>query len=258
MLLSLFTQEIMRVLESLWYQGMRPNMHFLQYHSITDNIYEQIIVCFFSSTLFKKSLSSFQKSNTKKNHWKYYFQKNEDGTSQVSRPHVVLCLVAQSCLTLCDPMDCSPPGSSVHGILQARTLGWIAMPSSWGSSQPREWTQVSCIAGRFITIWVTREAHNCWNWRESVSSNSCLGMLSLFNCIQLSVTLWTTDPRVLCPWNSPGKNTGEGSHSLLQGNLPHPGTEPISWVSCMAGKFLTHWASWEAPWSTEIKSVCVI
>ena len=44
-------------------------------------------------------------------------------------------LVAQSCLTLCDPMDCSPPGSSVHGILQARTLEWVAMPSSTGSSQ---------------------------------------------------------------------------------------------------------------------------
>ena len=46
--------------------------------------------------------------------------------------------VAQSCLTLCDPMDCSPPGSSVHGILQARTLEWVAMPSSRGSSQPRD------------------------------------------------------------------------------------------------------------------------
>ena len=46
--------------------------------------------------------------------------------------------VAQSCLTLCDPMDCSPPGSSVHGILQARILEWVAMPSSRGSSQPRD------------------------------------------------------------------------------------------------------------------------
>ena len=47
------------------------------------------------------------------------------------------CLLAQPCLTHCDPMDCSPPGSSVHGILQARTLEWVAMPSSKGSSQPR-------------------------------------------------------------------------------------------------------------------------
>ena len=56
-------------------------------------------------------------------------------------------LVAQWCQTLCDPLDCSPPGSSVHGILQARIMEWVAMPSSRGSSQPR----VSCIAGRFLT-----------------------------------------------------------------------------------------------------------
>ena len=64
-----------------------------------------------------------------------------------------MCLVAQSCLSLCPPMDCSPPGSSsVHGILQARILGWVAMPSSRGSSQHRDQTQVSHIAGRFFTI----------------------------------------------------------------------------------------------------------
>ena len=136
----------------------------------------------FSALHFFKSPYLHSKRVIQKNHWNYYFQKNEDETSQVSRPHVVLCLVAQSCLTLCDPVDCSPPGSPVHGILQARTLGWIAMPSSRGSSQPRDWTQVSCIARGFFTIWVTREAHNCWNWTEPVSSNSHLGMLSLFNC----------------------------------------------------------------------------
>ena len=59
-------------------------------------------------------------------------------------------LVAQS--TLCNPMDCSPPGSSVHGILQARILEWVAISSSRGSSRSRDWTRVSCTAGRFITI----------------------------------------------------------------------------------------------------------
>ena len=49
----------------------------------------------------------------------------------------------QSCPTLCDPMDRSPPGSSVHRILQARILEWVAMPSSKGSSQPRNWTRIS-------------------------------------------------------------------------------------------------------------------
>ena len=51
----------------------------------------------------------------------------------------------QSYPTFCNPMDCSPPGSSVRGILQARILEWIAIPSSRGSSRPRNWTQVSCI-----------------------------------------------------------------------------------------------------------------
>ena len=52
---------------------------------------------------------------------------------------------------LFDPMDCSLPGSSVHGILQARILEWVAMPSSSGSFWPRDWTQVSCITGRFFS-----------------------------------------------------------------------------------------------------------
>ena len=60
-------------------------------------------------------------------------------------------LVVQSCPTLCDPMDCSLSGSSVHGILQARTLEWVAMPSSRGSSRPRDQTRVSCITGGFFT-----------------------------------------------------------------------------------------------------------
>ena len=67
-------------------------------------------------------------------------------------------LFAQSCPTLWDPMDGSPPGSSVHGILQARILEWVAIAFSRGSSQPRDRTQVSCIAGRFCTVWTTREA----------------------------------------------------------------------------------------------------
>ena len=60
--------------------------------------------------------------------------------------------VAQLCPTLCDPMDCSLPGSSVHGILQARILEWFAISSSRGSSRPRDQTQVSHIAGRHFTI----------------------------------------------------------------------------------------------------------
>ena len=62
-------------------------------------------------------------------------------------------VLSQSCPTLCDPMDCSPPGSSVLGIIQAGMLEWFAMPSSRGSYQHRGWTQVSHIAGGFFTIW---------------------------------------------------------------------------------------------------------
>ena len=64
----------------------------------------------------------------------------------------------QSYLTLCDPTDCSPPGSSVHGILQDRILEWVAISFSGGSSPPRDLTQVSRVAGRCFTDRATREA----------------------------------------------------------------------------------------------------
>ena len=67
-------------------------------------------------------------------------------------------LVTQSCLTFCNPVDCSPPGSSVHGILQARIREWVAMPFCRGSSPPRDRTRVAHTAGRFLPVWATREA----------------------------------------------------------------------------------------------------
>ena len=67
----------------------------------------------------------------------------------------VCLLVTQSCLTLCDPMNHSPPEFSIHGILQARILDWIAIPFSRGSSWPRDRTLVSCITGRFFTTLAT-------------------------------------------------------------------------------------------------------
>ena len=63
--------------------------------------------------------------------------------------------VLQLCPTLCDPMDCSPPGSSVHGIFQARVLEYGAISFSRGSSQPRDQTRVSHTAGRCFTMWIT-------------------------------------------------------------------------------------------------------
>ena len=88
------------------------------------------------------------------------------GVAETSGPRpcrAVLRLVALSCPTHCDPMDCSPPGSSVHGILQARILDWVAMPSSRASSQPRDQTKVSHIASRFFTICATREVQEYWS-----------------------------------------------------------------------------------------------
>ena len=69
-------------------------------------------------------------------------------------------LVAESCMTLCDPIDCSPSGSSVHGILQARIMEWAAIPFSRETSQPRDWTLVSRITGRFFTVWAYIQCSN--------------------------------------------------------------------------------------------------
>ena len=71
-------------------------------------------------------------------------------------------LIAHSCVTLCHPLG--PQGSSVHGILQARTLEWVAFPFSRDSSQPRDRTQVFCIAGGFFMNWDTREVPSLPIW----------------------------------------------------------------------------------------------
>ena len=68
--------------------------------------------------------------------------------------------VAKSCPTLCNPMVCSLPGSSVHGIFQAKILEWAAISSSRGSSWSRDWTCIFCIVGGFFTLWTNWEALN--------------------------------------------------------------------------------------------------
>ena len=77
-----------------------------------------------------------------------------------SSSSIVYCEVTQSCPTLCDPVDCSLPGFSVHGILQARILEWVTISFSRGSSWPRDRTRVSCIGVRHFNLWATREAQN--------------------------------------------------------------------------------------------------
>ena len=106
-------------------------------------------------------------------------------------------LVAESCLTLCNSMDRSPPGSSVHGILQARILEWITIPFSRGSSQPRDQTWVSCIAGRLFTIQATREAPRILGagshsllWRIFLIQGSNLGLLHCRQILSPSELAW--------------------------------------------------------------------
>ena len=72
------------------------------------------------------------------------------------------CSVTQSCLLLCDPMDCGPQSSFVHRISQARILEWIAISFSKGSSRPRDRTHVSCIAGRLVTNQPLEKALYFW------------------------------------------------------------------------------------------------
>ena len=71
-------------------------------------------------------------------------------------------LSLQLCLTICNPLDCSLPGASVHEVLQARILEWLAMPSSRGSSWPRDWTHVSCIGRQVLYYNTTWEALLIW------------------------------------------------------------------------------------------------
>ena len=76
--------------------------------------------------------------------------------------------------TLCGPMDCSLSGGSVHGILQVRILQWVAIPCSGRSFWSRDWTQVSCIAGRFFTVWATMEARSPQNLIINDPYSSCI------------------------------------------------------------------------------------
>ena len=107
-----------------------------------------------------------------------------------------MCLVAQPCPTLCDPMDCSLPGSSVHGVFEARILVWVAISSSGGSFRPRGWTWVSCVScipGGFFACWATGEAQmlSLRPWQiVKISLSFLLSLLLHFFSSQLPVSKW--------------------------------------------------------------------
>ena len=159
----------------------------------------------------------------------------------------------QSCLTLCNSMDCSPPGSSVHGILQARILEWVAMASSRGSSQPSNlflldllhWqvgslplchlgspNQVSCIAGRFFIEWATRE-DSLWSQFSSVVQ-SCLDSLQPCGLHHARLPCPPPTPRVypnwcsLSRWCHPTLSSSVVPFSSCLQSLPASGSFPMS------------------------------
>ena len=105
-----------------------------------------------------------------------YLQNSSQDMAQniTSSPCMCVCAKSlQSCLTLRDPMDCSLPGSSVHGILQERMQEWVASSCSRGSSQPRDRTRVSCMASGFFTPGAT--------WEPPVALEGDRKALGLFN-----------------------------------------------------------------------------
>ena len=118
--------------------------------------------------------------------------KQSDSVQPWCPPFPILDLSIVPCLVLWDPLDCSLPGFSVHGILQARMLEWVAMPSSRGSSWPRNQAHiscVSCIAGGFFICWAIREAlfyvrgnTRVWaHWHHSF--HMCLSYLGPESCV---------------------------------------------------------------------------
>ena len=113
-----------------------------------------------------------------------------------------------SCLTLCDPMDCSPPSSSVHGILQARILEQVAFPPPGYLSDPGIKPESPALTGGFFVTGATWEAQWAWVSAESLSR------------VRLCVTHGLQPAGLLCPCDSPGKSTGVGCHFLLQGIFP--------------------------------------
>ena len=117
----------------------------------------------------------------------------------------MLCvIVAQLCLILCDPMDCSLLGSSVHGILQARVLEWIDISFSRGSSRTKDRNQLSYIAVRLFTIWATREApctlltlFSTFGWYVPVFLSKFIWMFSL-TCLSSTKFWWEKETHSEC------------------------------------------------------------
>ena len=111
-----------------------------------------------------------------------------------------VCMHAESlllCPNLCGPMDCSPPASSVHGVLWARIPEWVVVPFSKRSSQSRDRTWVSWIAGRFFTIWASHQGSPSSLGQTSLHSASLYCALQTLQCLPVESTNWTLHWRSL-------------------------------------------------------------
>ena len=129
-----------------------------------------------------------------------------DRASPTRRIWKVKAKVTQSCLTLCDPIDHNLPGSSVHGILQARILEWVAVPFSRGYSQLRDQAQVSCIAGRFFTIWTIQKMSKGERKCQSICPTNLPESSSLESTLAEQCTHYQEGPWIRMigqkqPWN---------------------------------------------------------
>ena len=131
-------------------------------------------------------------------------------------------------------MDCSPPGSSVHRILQAKILEWVAISSSRGSSWPRDWTWVSCIAGRFFTVWATRETPVTFPFTSIYSLP--YSIVCAHSVVSNSVTPRTIACQVPLSMEFSRQEYWSELPFPTPGDLPDPGIEPMfleggnSWV----------------------------
>ena len=132
--------------------------------------------------------------------------------------------VAQSCPTLCDPVDCSLPGSSVHGIFQAIVLEWIAISFSRGSSRPRDRTWVSLIVDRCFTIWATREVRAQWYVYAAAAAKS----------LQSCPTLCDPMDRSL---------PGSSVHGIFQARVLEWVAIAFSGGTCTVSTYLLNWMS---------------
>ena len=148
----------------------------------------------------------------------------------------------QSCPTLCNPMDCSPPGSSVYEIVQARILEWVVMPFSRGSFQPTGTEPVSpcssCIPGRFFYQGSHQESFPPRNPQINY-----VWVLGGFSCVPLFVTLWTVAHQAPLSMGFSRQEYCSGLSCPSPGDLPDPGVElaspALQVVSRIVGRFFT-------------------